>query len=45
VALGRIDQPSTAYSAFGKYFKRSENTLRTYVSYLLILKKNPFTIF
>ena len=28
------DQPSTTYLAFGKYLKRSGNTIRTYVSYL-----------
>ena len=33
-ALGGIDQPSTTYLAFGKYLKRSGNTIRTFVSYL-----------
>ena len=28
-----LDQPSTTYLAFGKYLKRSGNTIRTYVSY------------
>ena len=32
MTLGGIDQPSTTYLAFGKYFKRSGNTIRTYVS-------------
>jgi hypothetical protein len=36
VALGGIDQLSTTYLAFGKYFKIYGNTIRTYeyVSYL-----------
>ena len=34
VALGGIDQPPSTYLAFGKYLKRSGNTIRTYVSYL-----------
>ena len=29
VALGGIDQLSTTYLAFGKYLKRSGNTIRT----------------
>ena len=33
LALGRIDQPSTTYLAFGRYFKRSGNTIWTYISY------------
>ena len=35
MALGGIDQPSTTYLAFGKYLKRSGNT----ISYLKISKK------
>ena len=31
MALGGIDQPSTTYLAFGKYLKRSGNTIRMYV--------------
>jgi len=34
VALGGIDQLSTTYLAFGKYLKRTGNTIRMNVNYL-----------
>jgi hypothetical protein len=38
VALGGIDKPLTTYLTFGKYLKRSGNSIRIYVSYLYIFK-------
>ena len=38
--LGEIDQPSTIYLAFGKYLRRSENTITKYVSNIWILEND-----
>ena len=38
MGLGGIDEPSTTYSAFGKYLKRSGNTTTWYFRMFLIVK-------
>ena len=40
MSLGGIDQPSTTYLAFGKYLKRSGNTIRTYVRLFIDFQKD-----